>query len=433
MIMQGGDKVSRGILPADTYKVFNKAFIEERKKDILVSLYQPIIGVTAVNLYLTLTNDLTEDNIESNIYSHHHLMSLMLVNMDTIVEARRRLEAIGLLKTFYKEAEINNYIYVLYAPLSAQEFLNHPILNVVLYNNLGKVEYENMVNKYRTKKIITKDYSDITTSFDKVFTSVNGYSYENDDIIDEKVRKIQIKSNIDINLIISGIPNRMTSSKCFNKDTIELITDLAYLYKIDNLNMQGLVRNAINEKGLIDTNLLRETCRNFYQFENNGKLPTVIYNRQPEYLKEPEGDTSSMAKMIYTFENVSPYEFLRGVYNGAEPTGRDKKIVESLMINQKLSPGVINVLIDYVLKINNKKLNKEFIETIAGQWKRLNVETVKEAMEICRKEHKKVKKTVLNVKKSTKDSNELPEWFDEKLEKNEANLEEFDEILKDFE
>ena len=424
----------RTILPADTYKVFNRAFIQNKEKDILVSLYQPLIGVTAINLYLTLTNDLGDDKIESDVIPHHHLMSLMLVNLDTIVDARKKLEAIGLLKTFFRQDTVNNYIYVLYAPLSASDFLNHPILNVVLYNNLGKVEYEKIVYKYRTKKIITKDYSDITTSFDQVFMSVNGYSFENDDIKDEKTRRIQIKSNIDINLIISGIPNRMTSPKCFNKEAIELIINLAYLYKIDNLNMQGLVRNAINERGIIDKEELKEACRNFYQFENNGKLPTLIYNKQPEYLKEPLGSNTNIGKMIYTFENTSPIEFLKSSYNGAEPTNRDKKIVESLMLNQKLSPGVVNVLIDYVLKTNDKKLNRDFIEAIAGQWKRLNIETVKEAMEICRKEHKKVEKKVsVSVKKKDlKKDDDLPEWFNKDVESNKENVDELVEILKDF-
>lgn len=423
--------IMRSILPADTYKVFNRAFIENREKDILVSLYQPIIGVIAINLYLTLTNDLS-DKIESEYFNHQHLMGLMGVNLDIIVEARKKLEAVGLLKSFYREDAINNYIYVLYAPLSANDFLNHPILNIVLYNNLGKKEYELLIEKYRTKKIITKDYQDITTSFDKVFTSVNGYSFTNLDIIDSKTRKIEIQSNIDINLIISGIPNRMTSAKCFNKEVIDLIINLAYIYKIDNLNMQALVRNAINERGLIDKDELREACRNFYQFENNGKLPTVIYNKQPEYLKEPIGNNSNIAKMIYTFENVSPYEFLKSSYNGAEPTARDKRIIENLMIDQKLSPGVINVLIDYVLRINNKKLNKEYIETIAGQWKRLNIETVKEAMEICRKEHKKVSKNIIVSKVKKENDNKLPDWFDKDFEKDSNKLDELEEVLKDF-
>ena len=422
----------KSILPADTYKVFNRAFIENRLKDVIVTLYQPIIGVMAVNLYLTLTNDLSSDLIESPTLSHQHLMGLMGVNLDRIVEARKKLEAVGLMKTFYREDEINNYIYVLYAPLSANEFLNHPILNVVLYNNLGKVEYDNIVNKYRTKKIVTKDFIDITTSFDQVFTSVNGYTSFNDDIIDEKTRKIEIQSNIDINLIISGIPKGMVNAKCFNKEIVDLIINLAYIYKIDNLNMQALVRNSINERGMIDKDNLRKTCRDFYQFENNGKLPTVIYNKQPEYLKEPEGNTSNIAKMIYTFENTSPYEFLKSCYNDAEPTSRDKKIIENLMIDQKLSPGVVNVLIDYVLRINNKKLNKDYIETIAGQWKRLNIETVKEAMEICRKEHKKVKKPLL-IKKVKEQDVKLPEWFDKKIEKDSNKLDELEEVLKDFE
>jgi len=423
----------RNILPLDTYKVFNKAFIDNKEKDIIVSLYQPLIGVTAVNLYLTLTNDLRDDNIESEVLSHSHLMSIMMVNLETIAKAREKLEAIGLLKTFYKEDVINNYIYVLYAPLSASEFLNHPILNVILYNNLGKVEYDKAVDKYRTRKVITKDYSDITASFDMVFTPVNGINNENLDVQDEKTRKIEIKSNVDINLIVSGIPNRMTSPKCFNKDTVELIVDLAYLYKINNLNMQGLVRNAINEKGLIDKEELKRSAREFYQFENNGKLPTLIYNKQPEYLKEASSGTSDIDKMIYTFENISPIELLKSSYNNGEVTSRDKRLIENLMMNQKLSPGVINVLIDYVMKITNKKLNKDLIETIAGQWKRLNIETVKEAMEICRKEHKKIQRAIKKDGAKKEDTKEtLPEWFDKKVEANNKNVEEIEELLKDF-
>ena len=52
----------KSILPADTYKVFNRAFVQEKEKDVLVSLYQPIIGVLAVNLYLTFVVELTNGN-----------------------------------------------------------------------------------------------------------------------------------------------------------------------------------------------------------------------------------------------------------------------------------------------------------------------------------------------------------------------------------
>ena len=421
----------RTILPADTYTVFNRSFLTPQGKDILVSLYQPIIGLTAVSLYLTLYNELSNDEVESTTLTHHHLRSIMMTSMDVILEAREKLEAIGLLKTFYKEDKINNYLYILYAPLSAKDFLTHPILNVVLYNNVGKGEYEKIVSKYKTKKINIKDYQDITTSFDSVYKIVNGYSIDNNDIISEKTRKLEINSNIDLNLIISGIPKHLVNERCFNEETLDLIINLAYLYKIDNLNMQGLVRNSLNERGMIDHNELSNQCRNYYQFENNGRLPTLIYSVQPEHLREPEGGKSNLDKLIYVFENVSPIAFLKSLYNGAEPTDRDKRIIESLMINQKLMPGVINVLIDYVLKTNNMKLNKSLIETIAGHWKRKNIETVTEAIEECRKEHKNIKKQTPTTSKE-KVEVKGPIWLDKKIEKNTDNISELEYVLKDF-
>ena len=101
---------------------------------------------------------------------------------------------------------------------------------------------------------------------------------------------------------------------------------------------------------------------------------------------------------------------------------------------------MINVLIDYVLKVNNKKLNKDYIETIVGQWKRLKVETVVDAMEVCKKEHKKFKKIVFkdndkvkNVSTNSIDLENLPLWFDKKIEKQDDNLSELNEVLKEFE
>ena len=145
---------------------------------------------------------------------------------------------------------------------------------------------------------------------------------------------------------------------------------------------------------------LRKNARNFYQFENDGKLPTFVYSKQPDYLKMPQGDNSKWAKMVYTFESVHPYDFLRSKYKTGEPSLRDLKLIESLLVDQKMTPGVVNVLIAYVLKINNQKLSKNYIETIAGQWKRLNIETVEEAMRISEKEHKKLKKQFENKTKS---------------------------------
>ena len=427
---------NRTILPADTYTVINKTVIHDSDRRLVSMLYQPIIGYTAVSLYFTLLDDLDRSELMSYDLTHHHLMATMQLKLETIVEAREKLEACGLLKTYFKAGNINQYVYLIYSPMSAHEFLTHPILSVVLYNNLGKKEYERIVNYFKIPHVSLKDYEDITASFDEVFTSVSGNVMELGDTIRKREsRQPLIEKGIDFNMLISSIPSSMVNDRCFSKDVKELINALSFTYHLDTLAMQGLVRDSLNEKGMIDKAQLRKSCREYYQFENAGDLPTVIYNKQPDYLKKPAGDHSKWAKMVYAFENLTPYQFLKAKYKGAEPTDRDKRLIESLLVDQKLNPGVVNVLIAYVLKINHEQLKKSYVETIAGQWKRLNIETVEEAMKIAEKEHKKMK-TLLNKTKSTKTTKStttkkeasLPAWFDKELENTETTPEEEEEL-----
>lgn len=420
------------LLPADTYTIYNKGNITENDIKILIDLYQPIIGNKAVSLYLTLLNDLDKKEIISSSYNHHHLLSVMQISLEEILSSREKLEAVGLLKTYFKKGDINNYIYILYSPISANEFLNHPILNIVLYNNIGKTEYQNIVENYKVPRISVKDYEDISSAFDQVFSSVATSSYfQNEDLISKDKARISFKDEIDFELLLSGVNKQIINEKTFTKDVRNLINNLCFIYNIDIVSMQNLIMSNITEKSTIDKDALRKSARNFYQFEHNGNLPTLIYSKQPEHLKTPTGGTSNKAKMIYTFENTNPYQFIKSKYKDGKVITRDLQIIENLLIDLKLTPGVVNVLIDYVLKTNNQKLNKTYIETIASHWKRLGIETVEEAMDACIKEYKKHTKT----KESTKKQTKLPDWFCENIEKKEVKKEEekeLQEMLKKY-
>lgn len=429
------------ILPADIYMVVNKTVITSTDRKIITMLYQPIIGHVATSLYFTLCDDLDKREVMSEELTHYHLMMTMQLKLESIVIAREKLEAIGLLKTFFKKENVNTYVYQLYSPLSAAEFLNHPILNVVLYNNLGKKEYQKVVSYFKIPRINLKDYQEITKQFDEVFTPVPGNSItENDDIADTNKNRPTLMHQIDFNLLISSIPESMISPNCFNNDVKELINNLSYAYGIDDLTMQGIVRDSLNERGLIDKNELRKKARNYYQFEQGGRLPTLIYTTQPEYLRSPTGDASNWAKMVYTFETVTPYDYLKSKYKNGEPSARDLRLIESLLTDMKLKPGVVNVLIAYVLKINNQKLSKNYVETIAGQWKRLNIETVEDAMRLSEKEHKRVKKKLEANKKTkpveTKQKEApVPDWFNKELDTvgiSSEEQKELDDIIKNI-
>lgn len=422
------------LLPADTYTVVNKSIITEDDKKNIISLYEPIIGPIAVSLYFTLLRDIKLMEFISKDYTHHHLMTIMKSSIDTIRIARESLEGVGLLKSYYKEGEPNSYVYEIYSPLSPKEFFASPIFNITLYNNIGKTEYELIKAEYELPKIELKDYEDISKELNVIYKSTS--VLEPIETKEKTSLNIKLESNIDFDLLISSLPKGLIKESTFTKKLKDLIEQLAFIYDLDTLKMVELIRTVITEKGTIDKEQLRKSTRKYYQYNNNGKLPTLVYRTQPEYLKTPEGDSSPMAQIIYMFENTSPYDFLKLKNKGATPTSRDLKILEMLLVDLELKPAVVNVLIDYVLKKNNNKLNQAFIEAIAGQWKRCNIETAQEAMDLAKKENTKYNKKVETKKEKTvKTKDEVPVWFDQQITKEEMTeeeLAEMEELLKEF-
>ncbi len=418
------------LLPADTYTVVNKSIITEDDRKNIISLYEPIIGPIAVSLYFTLLRDIRLADYISNDYTHHHLMTMMKSSIEIIRIARESLEGVGLLKTYYKEGEINSYVYELYSPLTPKEFFASPIFNVTLYNNIGKAEYENLILEFQAPKLDLKEYEDISKPIDLTFkSSPNIDTFETKD---HNSLNIKFDNNVDFDLIESSLPKGLLRENTFTKKTKELIQQLSYIYDLDTLKLIEIIRTVITDKGSIDREELRKQTRKYYQYNNNGRLPTLVYRTQPEYLKSPEGDNSPRAKIIYMFENTSPRDFLTLKNKGATPTARDLRLLEMLLTDLELKPAVVNVLIDYVLKKNNNKLNQAFVETIAGQWKRCNVETAEEAMELAIKENNKYNKKLPTNKKV---DNQKPVWFNEEISKEEITKEEQEELedlLKDF-
>ncbi len=414
------------LLPADTYIVKNCTVLDNENRNILFKLYQPIIGSIAINLYLTLWSDLDTSQIISTEYTHHRLMTNTRIKLEDVLEAREKLEATGLLKTYVKKGSVNNYIYELYSPLEPKEFLENPILAITLQNNVGKREYNKIIKFFSIPEINLDGYENISVSFGETFDVAPSFTSDNITNI-RKVNQVDIIINEKVNLnnILSNIPSEYLNKRAITKDIKSLIYKLAFIYNLTEEELSELIRNSIDEKHLIDKDKLRKNCQNYYTFEHKGEMPSLVYKKQPEYLRKQVTDDSKHSKMIYTYETLSPYDFLVGRNKGVKPSKNDLKLLEVLLIDYELTPGVVNVLIDYVLKINNNKLTKNFILTIASQWKRSNIKTVEEAMEICKKENK-TKKQITKTKTIKKEVK--PEWYGQNIEEDAASAEDIQKL-----
>lgn len=415
------------VLPADTFIVVNKTTLSDKDRNLLMLLYQPIVGHQSISLYYTLWSYLDKSELLSNEWTHHHILRDMMISNSELQDAKVKLEAIGLIKTYLKKGNVNNYVYELYSPISASEFINNPVLNIALFNAVGKLEYERIINYFKIPKINLREYEDITSKFSDVFAFSNAPLTDNliYDIKKSNYRKLEILSKIDINTILSLISDEILNKKSLTKETKDFLYKIAYIYNYDNDDMIELIRNSLTEKHTIDKKLLQENANKYYRYDNMGKLPSIIYKNQPEYLRKENLDTSNRSRMIHMFETTSPYDFINSKYKTGNPTSSDLAIISYLLIDLNLKPGVVNVLIDYVLKINNNKLIKSFVEVIASQWSKSGIETVEDAMNIAETEYKNRKNIPLKKQKTVSNT---PEWFNKEIKENRATEEEIKEL-----
>ncbi len=419
----------KSLLPADTYTIVNQSVLTEVDKMTLIRLYEPIIGALAVSLYLTFWSDLDKLEMLSLDYTHHHLMTILKSDLECIEKGRKSLEAVGLLKSYVKKSDnINEYLYELYSPISPFEFFNHPVLSILLLNNIGDIEYQNLLKYYKKANVNRHDYEEITSTLNETFKVATPFEASDDTIRRQQKLGINLENLIDFELLSASIPKGLINAKTFNKRTRDLINQLAFVYNLDTLKMVEIIRLVIDDVGLINKDKLREAARKNYEYNHNGSLPTIIYRTQPTHLKTPNGDFSNRGKMIYVFENTKPYDFLKSKNKGVKPSARDLKLLEHLAIDFSLPPGVINVLIDYAIRVNDGKLNQSYLDTIAGSWARKGIKTVPEAMEIAGKGYKKTTKKSDHVRKEVS----LPAWMNENAEKEEMSKEELEEMEKMF-
>lgn len=411
------------LLPVDEYIVRTNGILQDFDRKALTLLYQPLIGPIGFSLYMTLWSEVEVNRLWGTKNTHSHLIKMTALNLQQIFEERKKLEGIGLLKTYVKEDESNRtFIYELQPPLSPKEFFNHDVFIVFLYNRLGKASFQKVKNFFNDVKIEENTYKEVTRSFVDVFSFLkpseldvsndemkNALSQNGEQMV-ERVNPsgIFIPENVfDFDLFFAGISKSLIRKDIFTEEMKEIIAKLAFLYSINPIDMAKIVMWTLNEENQINVKLLREEARNYYQLHHGAKLPRLAYKTQPlQDLslmgREPQSEEDRLIKKL---DRLSPYEFLKSLSEGVEPTTTDLQIIENIMINQKLNPGVVNVLLYYVMLKSDKKLNKNFIYTIAGHWARLQVKTVREAMDLAKEEERKSKeRSGENKKKETQAS-----------------------------
>ena len=396
----------------DYLEVKLASLIADYDRETLYNLYQPIVGYQALAVYMTLWCEANNEKVTSAC-THGQLLNRMKIEPGTFVEARKALEAVGLLKTFLtKESKSKFYHYELYAPKSPKKFFDNTLLYGMLIKVLGETEANRFKNIYQFENQ-TNPGEDISASFVEVFNpdfedQAFFSAMNTPNSVDRVTAKVLTKFNWET-FINSLNQISQISEEAFTKKDMKEIDRLATLNGVNEIDTAQAVANiydAYAPKGKhIDFDklgsLLRETTEVAY-VRNEKRIPTINSSK------------SDLGRKINIMEKLSPNKYLSIVQNGTKPASSDLSLVDDLSKNYGFSNGVINALIDFVLAVNNNILSRPYCEKIAASLAREGVKTALDAMEY-------LKNTRKNKKQATSKYNN----YSDKIKNNKTDSNDF--------
>lgn len=389
------------VLPGDRYEVRAASLLYFYDQKIITCLYQPLIGIEATSLYFTFwqEKDATDGHFS---VTHHQLMGFMNLSLDRILKARKKLEAVGLLRTLKKKhSDSGFFIYQILPPLKPEQFFHDDLLSTFLYHQVGPRDFERLSNLFMDKTRPEDDFEDLSVSFDEVFESVPTSEADGERQLDpgglswEKRGKsgtIRFRKPFDFKALKGYLSDAILPEDALDDKIRSTVEKLAFVYNTDPFDMSRAIETASLHTGVVDIDALRKEVRDFYRLEHGtDEIPSLYERTQPARDREMDGKKpqNEEEQLIAWYETSSPYQLLEQLGHGSKPQPPDLRLIENLMFSTKLNPGVINVLVDYIVQVNHNNLNKSFVEKIAAQWSRANVRTVRQAMSIARDEKRK--------------------------------------------
>jgi len=424
----------RNLLPNDRLKVFQQSAFYEDVEDVLTFLYQPLIQMTGIAVFQMLWKEAKYKQAQTSL-SHHQLMNSLNMNLDDFYEARKRLEAIGLLSTYKEEGTYTTFYYVLKRPLSAIDFFDEPMLSILLEHQIGKEAHQRLKNKLVKSNTLPSNVKQVTKSFDDVFTTVKPPMNQKVEKPTEKEESVLQSTNLPIEWLHKILAQQNIDSKpILTRSNLQYIERLSKIYDVDVLELEKAILWAVNEEHQFDRHEFQDMCKDIY-YKKHGNIPPRLYakstveneiaasqtvEKKLEQSKQQKPLTKE-EKLIQHFEAITHRELLEDLSPSGKASIDEINMITDIMEQHGLTQPVMNVLIDYVLKRSSNKLNQKFIDRVAASWSREGIKTAKEAFKVAKRDYQQFKtgKQKQPTRKQSARKGVVPEWYDEQKKKQE--------------
>ncbi|MFC6315249.1 DnaD domain protein [Lapidilactobacillus achengensis] len=156
--------------PASGYFLVRGGILTDLDQRVLAQLYQPLLNPNAFTLYQALWAQVDDQALRSRRSSHFTLLELLGINPQEFMQARRQLEAVGLVRSFQTTDQIGDYaLYFLYPPLAPADFFHEEILATFLLEKVSRKRYMSLVAAFALPQVDLSKSQETTAGFLDVF------------------------------------------------------------------------------------------------------------------------------------------------------------------------------------------------------------------------------------------------------------------------
>ncbi|MGG1596040.1 DnaD domain protein, partial [Terribacillus saccharophilus] len=159
----------------------------------------------------------------------------------------------------------------------------------------------------------------------------------------------------------------------------KLLESMTVLYSLTSADIDKALLWAVSDEHELNPAEFKSACHDLFLARPKTADTKVMELVQKESKTEMDKQaTTKQEQLIQILETISPKQLLEDISGNGTAAASDLKVIRDVMSEQGMAPGIMNVLVYYVLLKSDMKLSKAYMEKIAAHWARKKVSTVRE-------------------------------------------------------
>ena len=392
----------QSFMAQDDYLVTQATYFSDRDQQVAISLYQPLVGPVALALYLSLWQEVHETPALTDRQPQTRLLDLLNIDVDALFQARIRLEAVGLLKTYTTTDSMSRYYaYELYAPVSPQAFFSDDLLGMLLYDRVGASRYTQLAAQFTLYPVRREEWQDISHDFLSVFQLTNvlaqpaATTQAQQALVQKPAPEVSLGDAEGYDwVLLAQMLTRTNLAEGELDRHREALYQVARLYGLEPPKLAPLISKATDVmSGKLNLRQVREFAEQTY---HDASQP-AFHERSPQVAAaaaQPQSQlqlTAAETELLARATKLAPAPFLDETKKRKANDSRAKAwpnetfALRKLLEDQTFPDATINILVDYIFR-SYDSLTQALLGSFVTRWVNAGVKSPDSALAQIRKE-----------------------------------------------